>query len=402
MERIKRLRQILTDPQTDLERAQRRLMLRIAVTAVAALIVIAVIFAMTSAWYSNTIQMNAISVQSDRWNFTGKITITDEAEDGSVSLGEGIRPGDGGVIPVTIENDDTQSVDIRVEADKSDLSDTMKKRIYFYVDTAQTDEEGNETVSRTYLNSRSGYLYEQIPTDSMEILTGEKEPESDGGDSAEALTEGETQKIYGSPLIQWEWVYDVTGYYVLGTVKETKNEETGETSGELQTGEDDPVPEYLMPVSYNLDQAVFDKDGQLEAVYLPDEMSGENHLTEGSAEQKLTREEYLTRLFQIYAQNYRGVEDVEYIPEEKATAEKPATQRTGDFYAVDVDENGYGVWLFLGDWNAIVAETEADALLGTPDPDETASKEEQNIKLIFKGQNSRSETETHQEDETAE
>ena len=406
MERIKRLRQILTDPKNDLEKAQRKLVFRIAVTVVTALIVIAIIFAMTTAWYSNTIQMNAISVQSDSWNFTGKISIVGEAKDGSFSLGEGIRPGDGGVIPITIENNDEQAVDIRVETDKSSLSDTMKKRLYFYVETTETGEDGVETTTRTYLNSRGGYLYGQIPASATEILTGEEAPEPDeNADEIQTLAENQLQTIYGTSLVRWEWVYDVTGYFVLGTVKEEKNGETDEVTGVLEMGDnkedDTPAPEYLMPVSYDLDQAVFDKDGQLESVSLPKEADSlpkeadsKDGADEGETEERLTREEYLSRLFAA-VRSYRGLENAEYIPKDKATADKPATQQIGNFYAVDVDD-GYGVWLYLGSWDDITAETAVDAAIGT----EKTAEDQSSVKLIFKGQNSKSEPE--QEDDTAE
>lgn len=405
MERIKRLRQILTDPKNDLEKAQRKLVFRIAVTVVAALTVIAIIFAMTSAWYSNTIQMNAISVQSDSWNFTGKISIKGEAKDGSFSLGEGIRPGDGGVIPITIENDDEQAVDIRVETDKSGLSDTMKKRLYFYVETTETGEDGNETTTRTYLNSRGGYLYGQIPASATEILTGEHAPNPDeNADETQTLAEKEAQTIYGTSLVHWEWVYDVTGYFVLGTVEEKKDEKTDEVTGVLKMGDNEdvniPAPEYLMPVSYDLDQAVFDKDGQLKSVSLPKETDSKNGADEGETEERITKEEYLTRLFAA-ARSYRGLENAEYISKDKATADKPATQQIGNFYAVDVDD-GYGVWLYLGSWDDITAETAVDAVIGTEKTDENQSggdSKEESVQLIFKGQNSKSEPE--QEDETA-
>ena len=284
----------------------------------AILLMVVMIFGMTAAWYSNVIQMNNITVQTEQWGFAGEITVA-EAPITAV-------PGDSGVIDVTIQNDGQEPVDIRVDALKDQMTEDMRKRIYCYVE----DSQG----TRTYLNSRNGYIYSSVAV-------------------GEPLELSQNPEVDGKPLIHWQWVYDVLGYYFLGTVTE---------QGTVQ------ITEYLMPVEYDLNTAVFDASGKLYSV--------EKTTEEGTQTQRV--DAFLTELFQAYRA------DLEYI----ATGDN-ATIHYGNYYLLDVDAQGNGVFLYLCDKNDIIAETEKDtALLQQADEQETPAAERQwKLTLVFTGQN---------------
>lgn len=299
------------------------------VTVVAVLMVGAVLFALTSAWYTNTIQTNDISLKTAQWNFKGTITLGNEADD-KLDLGA-IYPGDSRVLPLTITNSDTLPVDIRVEADKTLLSEELQKRIYLYIEKTE-----NGTTTRHYINSRSGYLFTVGENQALHLTN-----EAEAGNAPATNSDAETK----TELLRLQWVYDVTGYFLLGTVAE---------NGSIAA---DTTTEYLMPVQYDLDRATFDASGKLKSVTEYD--PGQKQYASSD------RENYLKTLFEQYAAAYNN-ETINY----------------GDYYAVDVDESGYGVWLYLADKTAIDAATAWDSAAA-------ANTESQNftIKLIFKGQN---------------
>lgn len=305
------------------------------VTVVAVLMVGAVLFALTSAWYTNTIQTNDISLKTAQWNFKGAITLGNEAN-GALDLGD-IYPGDSRVLPLTIENSDNLPVDIRAEADKTLLSEELQKRIYLYIEKTE-----NGTTTRHYINSRSGYLFTVGDNQTLHLTN-----EAEAGNAPATNSDAETK----TELLRLQWVYDVTGYFLLGTV--TKDGAIAE----------DTTTEYLMPVQYDLDRATFGTDGKLKSVTEYDPS------TKTYASSSL--ESYLKMLFEQYAAAYNS--EVGY---------NEKTKHYGDYYAVDVDENGNGVWLYLADKAAIDAATAWDSAAA-------ANTQSQNstVKLIFKGQN---------------
>ena len=64
---------------------------------------------------------------------------------------------------------------------------------------------------------------------------------------------------------------------------------------------------------------------------------------------------------------------------------KPYDDKTtirGNYYAVDVDETGYGVWLYLPDKAAIDAAAKWDQETAA-----TAATQPISLRLVFKGQN---------------
>lgn len=303
----------------------------------------AILFALTSAWYTNTIQANEITLKTAKWNFDGNITLDGE-KDGTLDLGD-LYPGDTRPLTVIIENQDTRGVNVRVEADKSKMaSPEMQQRLYLYVEV--TDEVTN-TKTRHYINSLSGYLYTVAAGQTLHITDAER-----------PLLTNEAQD---KNTLHLQWVYDMTGYFLLGTVTENNNTITvaGKTA--------DSQPEYLMPVTYDLDRAQFDTKGKLSSV------SEYQTTTNGTAGYATTsRKDYLKRLFDQYISGYN----------KNANPYTGETIVRGNYYAVDVDETGYGVWLYLPDKAAIDAAAKWDQETAA-----TAATQPISLNLVFKGQN---------------
>lgn len=310
------------------------------ITSLAVLMIGAILFALTSAWYTNTIQANEITLKTAKWNFDGTITLDGE-KDGTLGLGD-LYPGDTRPLPVTIVNQDTRGVNVRVEADKSKMeSPEMQQRLYLYVEV--TDEATN-TKTRHYINSLSGYLYTVAAKQTLHIT------------DAETLSANEVQN---KNTLHLQWVYDMTGYFLLGTVDKTGAKVTGKAA--------DSQPEYLMPVTYDLDRAQFETDGKLRSV---SEYQTNTNGTAGYA--TTSREYYLKHLFEQYAKEYNI----------KAAAYDKNTKSYGNYYAVDVDETGYGVWLYLPDKAAIDAAAQWDQ-----NTEKSENAQPISLNLVFKGQN---------------
>lgn len=312
------------------------------ITSLAVLMIGAILFALTSAWYTNTIQANEITLKTAKWNFDGTITLDGE-KDGTLGLGD-LYPGDTRPLPVTIVNQDTRGVNVRVEADKSKMaSPEMQQRLYLYVEV--TDEATN-TKTRHYINSLSGYMYQVNANQTLRIT-----------DAEPTLKENEKQD---KNTLHLQWVYDMTGYFLLGTVDKTGAKVTGKAA--------DTQPEYLMPVTYDLDRAQFGTDGKLTSV------SEYQTNTNGTAGYATTdRENYLNRLFEQYISGYNS----NAKPYDKTT-----TIVRGSYYAVDVDETGYGVWLYLPDKAAIDAAAQWDQ-----NTEKSENAQSISLNLVFKGQN---------------
>ena len=311
------------------------------ITSLAVLMIGAILFALTSAWYTNTIQANEITLKTAKWNFDGTITLDGE-KNGTLGLGD-LYPGDTRPLPVTIVNQDTRGVNVRVEADKSRMaSPEMQQRLYLYVEV--TDEDTN-TKTRHYINSLSGYLYTVAAGQTLHITDAER-----------PLLTNEAQN---KNALHLQWVYDMTGYFLLGTV--TEKDGTITVTGKTA----DTQPEYLMPVTYDLDRAQFGTDGKLTSVSEYQETTKTYATTD--------RKNYLKRLFEQYISGY-NINAAAYDDEN--------TKSYGNYYAVDVDATGYGVWLYLPDKAAIDAAAEWDQ--------NTAKRENAqpiSLNLVFKGQN---------------
>ena len=253
----------------------------IAASTVALLLVL--LFTMSAAWYTNVVKSGDLIFQTAAWGFEGTVDIGD----GAIEAG----PGKSGVISLEVNNTGSDMIFAGVHIAKT-MDEDLAKRIYLYVDAAST--KNGENLQRVYLNSKDSYTY-LIPSQNKLVLN---------------------ELFYNDARIKWTWVYDVLGYYFLGTVNNTVISEN----------------EYLRPVEYDLDRATFDSDGKLKTV-------------DGTT----TVAQFLASL--SATDGYAGVID-------------PAAAVNG-YYPVDVDDTGKGIWLYLCNWAEIQQEMETDVALGS-------------------------------------
>lgn len=273
-----------TPARKDLRHLRKRIALRASLAVLTILLTLVIIFGMTAAWYTNVVQSGGLIFQVEQMGVNVDATIS--------AATFTAKPGDTGVISLTAANQGQEPVDISVSINKASLNEEMQKRLYFYVDGAQT--QNLETMERSYVTADTAYSYMVF-----------------GGNSL-ALTE----QYHNAPQLKWCWVYDVLGYYVLGQAQ----------NGTVK------VQEYLRPIEYDYDRATFDPYGNLEKV-------------DGST----TVEEFLLSVSE--SDGYYGNISV--------------NSRVGDYYLVDVDENGYGVYAYLCTCQEIEENTDYDTVLGS-------------------------------------
>lgn len=294
---------------SDIDTAKKRIIRQAALTVLTLVLTVVIVFAMTSAWYSNVVQTSGLTFEAESWGFDGKITMGDETILAA--------PGDEGIIDVTVENQSDSVSVLSVNVNKDLMAEEMQQRLYFYVDT-QMNRGGDtpetiETMERVYVNQFEGYTY-QIFDNSFLTLT---------------------EEYSNAPVIKWEWVYDVLGYYVLGEPDVV----TAADGDEVQKMK---IDEYLRPIQYNYDEAttIIRKDEEEKITV---------ELTTVDGEQ--TPEEFLEELSKT--DGYPGVIDTE----EDAVF--------GRYYKVDVDEEtGYGVYAYLCSYSEIQEAIKYDTELG--------------------------------------
>lgn len=287
----------------------------------ALLLAVALLFPMSVAWFTNVARTGSLQFQAEAWGFDAeKITVTDP-----VAV---VLPGDTGFVSLNVDNSGGHgAIHATVHVDKSELSEEMQQRLFFYVDAPktytfdvqeQTKKSGSEAVedvteadtewettaemvSKQYLASSDPYGYRYyVP-------------------KGECLTLSET--YYSDVPLKWEWVYDMEGYYFFGSI----TEESGTCSVSVE--------EYLRPITYDLEDAVFSTlDGQLVAI-------GETPVAE-----------FLRTVFD--EDGYEGTlpltDNGEVAP--SAYVDIPAQSDGASFrryYCVSVDETGQGVWAYL-------------------------------------------------------
>lgn len=320
--------------KTSLERVRRNVYRQAALAILTILLTVVILFAMTSAWYTNIVQSSGLMFEAEAWGFNGTITINDAPILAA--------PGDDGIVSMRVENDSDTISAISVNVSKNGMSEEMQKRLFFYVDTRMNRE--GETMSRVYLNRYEGYTYNVFGNGELRL----------------------TEQISNAPVIKWEWVYDVLGYYVLAQPYEvtTKTETVvvGEDGSitpvtEIETTIKMDIKEYLRPIEYDFDKAttVVNTEGDSVTVEL-DTING-----------VISPETFLWRLSQ--EDGYKG--SIE--PDDK--------QDFGNYYVVDVDENGYGVYAYLCNYAEIQMATVYDTNLG-----KLAYKNSQNMELTAQEQ----------------
>ncbi len=203
----------------------------LALTAI--LVTVALLFAMSTAWYSNVLEAGTLTFQAEKW----------ELNAGNLSSYGNVvaQPGARGILPVSYKNTGDSTMNAYVSVSKEDMETELKKRVYFYTETPYTVErKGNsegesnkETVSRRYLTNGTAAPY---------TVLGRGQ-----------LTMSDDFCSVDTP-IYWEWVYDLLGYYV----RVSSTPASDGSAVEL---------EYLRPIVYDYDKATFAaKDGSLATV----------------------------------------------------------------------------------------------------------------------------------------
>ncbi len=267
-----------------LKKFNNRIAAHSALALISIVLTVVLIFPMAAAWYSNVVEVGSVQFQADPWGFKGTVSVSNDLITAA--------PGDSGVVTMSVTNPSDSVIAMTVGANKTTMPVEMRQRIYFYVDAAQIINE--ETVQRTYLNATSGYDYTLMPGRDLNM----------------------SEEYSNVTPVYWMWVYDMLGYYVQGS---------WDTNGQFV------ATEYLRPVEYDYDTAVYDADGNLAYV------DGTTPVADFVA--SLTA-----------ADGYAG--------QGVAVAALPG------WYMIDVDEYGRGVWLYLCSQSEIAAANAYDTNLG--------------------------------------
>ena len=282
-------------------KVQKRVYMQVALAVSSILLIVVLIFTMTVAWYTNVAKTGSMTFRAEAWGFDSeKIRLSES--------GIAVFPGTSGIIPLQVDNSDSASaLRIGVTTSKeAGMDRDLQKRIFFYVDTQRTCEFPQapgaenaepeiltETVSRVYLSDLDAYSY-TVPGGQSLVMTGD---------------------YCNDVPLKWEWVYDMLGYYFRGTVNQEANTVT--------------EVEYLRPIEYDYTKAIFGRDQATDAYGQLTAVNG------------MTKEQLLLQLSE--ADGYEGVIDTEH-PIVVTRENDPAKHL---YYAVQVDENGYGIWAYL-------------------------------------------------------
>lgn len=210
--------------------AKKRIYKQAGLALTAILVTVALLFAMSTAWYSNVLEAGSLTFQAEKW----ELNADHVSSNGNVVA----QPGARGILPVSYKNTSDSIVNAYVNVSKEQMEVPLQKRIYFYTETPYTVErKGNvegesnkETVARRYLTNSTAAPYTVL--------------------SMGQLTMSDDFCTVDTP-IYWEWVYDLLGYYV-------RLEPTGDGSVIEK--------EYLRPIVYDYDKATFDENGNLVTV----------------------------------------------------------------------------------------------------------------------------------------
>lgn len=273
-----------------------------ALFALAALATLGVLlYSLTTAWYTNVAETTELVFETESWGFF-------EGQVKALDTGLLLAPGQSACAALSVTNDGEQINQITVTVDKSTMPEELQKRIYFYVPAAA--KESDKTANRVYLSTYSGYSYRVMPKSTL-LLTA---------DSA------------ADAPVRCEWVYDVLGYYVYGTLDENKQLITAEKIAASKR-KDVEAPVYIRPVEYDYDKAIFQDD---------------KLLTVG----EVKVEDFVKEL--LAADGYKNA---------------GTTTKVGDYYAVNTTGTSgteqTGLWLYLCTQPEIEAATVLDTRIGT-------------------------------------
>ena len=272
-----------------------------ALFALAALATLGVLlYSLTTAWYTNVAETTELVFETESWGFEGQVKALD--------TGLLLAPGQSACAALSVTNDGEQINQITVTVDKSSMPEELQKRIYFYVPA--TVKQHEETVECVYLSPYGGYSYRVMPKSTL-LLTA---------DSA------------ADAPVRCEWVYDVLGYYVYGTLDKDHKLITAEQI-KASKRKDVEAPVYIRPVEYDYDKAIFQDDKLLT-------VDGDKV------------DDFVKAL--LAADGYKNVD---------------TTKIVGDYYAVNItgmsETEQTGLWLYLCTQTEIEAATELDTRIGT-------------------------------------
>lgn len=209
----------------ELIKAQKNILMKAALAFLTIVLTIVILFAMTSAWYTNIVHTSGLVFEVESWGFDGEITV----DQGPVMAG----PGDSGIIGLSMDGTAGEILDVSIGVSKEAMlnsigisgqestadTDAMKKRFFFYVD--KPGIKNGEQVDRFYINNTEDYTYTVFSEGSIRI----------------------SEDFSNVPELKWQWVYDVLGYYVRA------NDDGNGTF---------IVQEYLRPIEYDFDSATFE------------------------------------------------------------------------------------------------------------------------------------------------
>lgn len=273
-----------------------------ALFALAALATLGVLlYSLTTAWYTNVAETTELVFETESWGFEGQVKALD--------TGLLLAPGQSACAALSVTNDGEQINQITVTVDKSAMPEELQKRIYFYVPA--TVKQHEETVECVYLSPYGGYSYRVMPKSTL-LLTA---------DSA------------ADAPVRCEWVYDLLGYYVYGTLDKDHKLITAEQI-KASKRKDVEAPVYIRPVEYDYDKAIFQDDKLLT-------VDGDKV------------DDFVKAL--LAADGYKNVD---------------TTKKVGDYYAVNItgtsdNSEQTGLWLYLCTQTEIEAATELDTRIGT-------------------------------------
>ena len=271
-----------------LQAARKKIIIQAVIAIQTIVITLALVFGMSAAWYTNVLQTSGLQFQAAAWGFTGEVLVDEKPVEAS--------PGDTGIVGLAVTNTSDDIVEVAVRVSKEQMEVPMRQRFFFYVETSEV--RNAEVLDRIYINSKDSYTY-SILSQSELILTQERA---------------------NDVQLKWQWVYDMLGYYFVGTVSSTTANNEMIVSTQIE--------DYLRPVEYDLDNATF-TGGMLATV------DGEN--LDVFLDKLSSKDGYLNHLEKTDIPGY---------------------------YKVDVDDNGYGIWVYLCNWAEIQQATTYDSQLG--------------------------------------
>lgn len=106
----------------------------LALTAI--LVTVALLFAMSTAWYSNVLEAGSLTFQAEKW----ELNADHVSSNGNVVA----QPGTRGILPVSYKSTSDSIVNAYVNVSKEQMEVPLQKRIYFYTETPYTVErKGN-------------------------------------------------------------------------------------------------------------------------------------------------------------------------------------------------------------------------------------------------------------------